>query len=430
MSTQKTITPTKRAEIAHDLQVGIARTSIPDYQELSLVGMASILAIHIRGLGEIEYSVLRQVADHFFDIPAMVVDQPLKILEEIGYVSLITEGKTIRKVIPSVPHFESVYSGLGEYLSNQSLTEHEQLSLAILDELSTKPEKRDTLLGRLGADAPVFSRCESIIGQGGLLVSKRSRGQTVLVSPAYFADNLDALADLAAAGGAGRIEKILKLIASCQGWPLTMIEQHAELNGTKLTPDEMRILRALVADGVLKPPSIERPNRKAEHFIFTPRPGNIRLDATSREIYERAMALVSAVRKGQLLPERYRIRYPEAILTSLRDKKVIGANSEAAHQYRNLVSLRIGKLQKAAGDKFQFHLIDTPENLRAIEDALSLIRYGGTSQIGLQNDALIALTQDEQYIQSIVASSRFRTIEKSELQPNEKAEIEQLLLGF
>src|SRR5262249_24331211 len=136
------------------------------------------------------------------------IDQPLKILEEIGYVTLVTEGRTIKKVIPSIPHFDSVYSGLGEYLSNQSVTEHEQLSLAILDELSSKPEKRDALLGRLGADSRIFGRCESIIEQGGLLVSKRSRGQTILVSPAYFADNLDSLAELAASGGARRIEKL------------------------------------------------------------------------------------------------------------------------------------------------------------------------------------------------------------------------------
>lgn len=421
---------TKNAELAHDLQLGIARTSIPDFQQLPFIGMASILAIHIKGLGELDYGILRQVADHFFDIPAMVLDQPLRILEEVGYVALITEGRTIKKVIPAVPHFDSVYTGLGEYLASQSLTEHEQLSLAILEELSSKPEKRDTLLGRLGADTKVFGRCESIVEKGGLLVSKRSRGQTILVSPAYFADNLDSLADLAAAGGAKRIEKILKLIGASQGWPLSMIVKHAELNGTRLSPDELDILRELVSDGVLKPPSIERPNKKAEHFVFTPRPGNIRLNATNREIYERSMGLVAAVRKGQLLPEQYRIRSPEAILSALRDRKVIRANSEAAHQYRNLVTLRIGRLQQTQGDRYQFVLIETPENLKALDDALSLIRYGGTSQVGTDQDALIALNQDEKYIQSIVSSAKFREIGRPELKPDEKAEIEQLLLGF
>jgi len=420
----------KNAELAHDLQMGIARTSIPDFHYLPFVGMASILAIHIRGLGELDYKVLRQVADHFFDIPAMVLDEPLKVLEEIGYVALVTEGRTIKKVIPSVPHFESVYAGLGEYLASQSLTEHEQLSLSILDELSAKPEKRDALFGRLGAETKSFERCESIIEKGGLLISKRARGQTVLVCPAYFADNLDSLADIAASGGSARIAKILKLVSTAQGWPLSLIEKQAELNGTKLSPDELNILRGLVSDGILKPPSIERPNSSSEHFIFTPRPGKLRLTATNREIYERAMGLVAAVRKGQLLPEAYRIRHPEAILTTLRDKKKIGANSEAAHQYRNLVSLRVGRLEHSMGDRYQLTLIETPENIKAIDEALSLIRYGSTTQMGVQRDALIALTQDEKYIQSLVASAKFREIGKTELKPNEQAEIEQLLLKF
>lgn len=112
-----TTSNTKNAELAHDLQIGIARTSIPDFQQLPFIGMASILAIHIKGLGEIDYGILRQVADHFFDIPAMVLEQPLRILAEVGYVALVTEGKTIKKVIPSVPHFDSVYAGIGVYLA-------------------------------------------------------------------------------------------------------------------------------------------------------------------------------------------------------------------------------------------------------------------------------------------------------------------------
>lgn len=421
---------TKQAELAHDLQLGVARTSIPDFGELPFVGMASILAIHIKGLGEIDYAVLRQVADYFFDIPSLVIDRPVRILEEIGYVALVTEGKTIKKVIPSVPPFDSVYSGIGEYLGQQSLTEHEQVTLAILDELSGKPEKRDSLVARLGADRNVFGRCESIVGQCGLVVSKRSRGQTILVSPAYFADNLDSLANLAAAGGATRIEKILNLVSASQGWPLSLIEKRAELNGTKLTADELSILRGLVSDGILKPPSIERPNRLPEHFVFTPRPGNARLSASNREVYERAMGLVAAVRKGQLLPEKYAIQSPGAILRALRDRKKIGANSEAAHQYKNLVALRIGRLQKIQGDRYEFVLIDEPENRKAIDDALVLINGGGRGQAEVDGDAIIALTQDEKYIQSIVASAKFRSIQKMELGPEEHAEIEQLLLGF
>lgn len=419
----------RKAELAHDLQLGIARTSVPDYDEMPMVGMAAILAIHIRGLGELEYGQLRLVAEYYFDIPSMVLDRPLKILEEIGYVTLVTSGKTIKKVIPSVPHFDSIYSGLGEYIGAQSLTEYEEVSLAILSELSNKPEKRDALFGRLNADKHVFARCERIAQEGGVVVAKRARGQDILVSPAYFADNLDALANLAAGGGARRIEKIIDLVQRAQGWPLNLIMQTQEINGTKLTSDELVILRELVTDGILRPPSIERPNKSTEHFVFTPKPGNVRLSGANREIYERAMALVAAVRKGQLLPEQFRIWSPVRILSKLRDTKKIGANSEAAHQYRNLAALKVGRLVEVGG-RHEFHLIDTPENMRAVEEALNLVQGGGATYSGVQDEAVIALTQNEMYVQSLISSKRLRDVKRPELSPAERHEIEQLLLGF
>jgi len=76
--------------------------------------MASIVAMHIRGLGQIDYGVLRQVADHFFDIPSYALPEVLRILAEIGYVQLLSTGPTnIKSVIPDVPHFSSVHAGLG-----------------------------------------------------------------------------------------------------------------------------------------------------------------------------------------------------------------------------------------------------------------------------------------------------------------------------
>ncbi|MGS0758950.1 hypothetical protein ACVBEH_31835, partial [Roseateles sp. GG27B] len=63
------------------------------------------------------------------------------------------------------------------------------------------------------------------------------------------------------------------------------------------------------------------------------------------------MALVAAVRKGQLLPVSYRIKYPALLLEKLLSQGWIGASSEAPHQYMNLVTLRVGTLQKTDGSK-------------------------------------------------------------------------------
>lgn len=429
---QRKISDVAVAEYAHDIQLGLSRVSVPEFDQLPLVGMAAILAVHIKGLGEIEYqTVFKPVAEHFFDIPSMVLPQVLGVLEEVGFVSLDTTGRSINKVTPSVPHFQSVYDGLGGYLGTVKLTEHEDVAVAILNELSSKAEKRDSLIARLGADRHAFEKCETLLEtKGGLIVPHRARGQTILTSPAYFADNLQALADLAAAGKARGISKIVNLVKQVQGWPLSMILAQREVAGTKLDDSDINLLRELVATGVLRPPSIERPTAATEHFVFTPKPGAVRLDAVGREIYERAMALVAAVRKGQLLPEQYRIWSPVRLLSALRDRGWIGANSEAAIQYRNLVTLRVGTLRKITSTRYQFHLIEGEENKRAIDEAISLVSTGTSAQSGVKEEARLALGQDERYVQSILGAAKVREISRPTLSEKEQAEMQQLLLDL
>lgn len=422
----------EKAEFAHDLQVGLARASVPEFAHLPLVGMAGKLALNIRGLGEIRAEILRPVADHYFDIPALALQPVLEILAHVGYAQLVTTGKTLNSIIPSVPHFSSVYSGLGEYVGTITLNEHEEVTIAVLNELRRKPEKRDALIGRLGAQKQVFSRVELITQTGGLVLPKRARGQDVLVSPFYFADSLDALANHAAAGGARGVQRVLDLLKKSQGWPLSLIIGTGEINGTKLTAAELQLLREMVADGVLRPPSLRNTKSNTdEHFVFTPMPGGRAMDGASREIYERTMAIVAAVRKGQLLPSQFAIRYPVLLLETLRDNKKIRASTEAALQYGNLVTLRIGRLVPTnSSGWYQFHLIDTPENVQAVNDAITIFQTGEPLSAGVSEDARLALQRDESYVQSILASTALRQTPRPALNDQAKAEMEQLLLDL
>ncbi len=392
--------------------------------------MAARLAINIRGLGEIDGPVLRQVADYFFDFPAMLLGSILELLAEVEYVQLITTGKTLNSVIPQVPHFSSVYGGLGDYLGTIELNEHEEVAIAVLNELRGKPVKRDTLINQLAAPMPVFNRVEYIAADGGLLIPKRARGQDILVSPFYFADSLDALANHAAAGGSKSVGRLLELLKKSQGWPLSLILARKEINGYKLNDTELQLLGELVSDGVLRPPSLKNTKTNTqEHFIFTPRPGNQQMDGAKREIYERTMAIVAAVRKGQLMPSTYRIRYPTAILNKLKQYKRIGASTESAHQYANLVTLQVGRLKPT--DKpgwFEFELIDTPENLHAVDGAIALFEAGDAVAGGVSEDARIALQRDESYIQSILGATALRATERPALSEEAKAEMDQMLL--
>jgi hypothetical protein len=235
------------------------------------------------------------------------------------------------------------------------------------------------------------------------------------------------LADISAKAGAADIAVVIDVIKQNQGWPLSLIERNLELGGRKLSKTQMEILVKLCAEGVLKPPQIKFA-QSAESFIFTPRPGGSRLDAANREIYERAMALVASVRKGQLLATSYPIKYPAAILRSLRDKGYLRATSEAGAQYKNLVTLRVGHLKRVGSDRHQFHLIRTDENIDALKLSISLLESGELQNMEVSRDARIALSKDESYIQSLIASAELK--ERRSLVHNKEAQeqFDQLVL--
>jgi hypothetical protein len=79
------------AEFAYDLHAAQSALQVSEFDDLQKVGMAATLAIHTKGLGEIEYEVLK-VSDHFMSIPSVALGEVLRILEEVGFVKLIEKG--------------------------------------------------------------------------------------------------------------------------------------------------------------------------------------------------------------------------------------------------------------------------------------------------------------------------------------------------
>ncbi|EHI5141375.1 hypothetical protein CGJ95_11515 [Vibrio parahaemolyticus] len=419
----------KLVELSYDIQSGLGNTDVPDFEGLREMGMAATLAIHLRGMPEIEYETLRLVSSYYFNIPTSSVKESLSILAEIEYIQINKKGSKIISIIPQVPHFRDVYEGVGDYFSFSDMNEHEQATLLILSNLQSKPENKHKLVASTGIDNQVLNRCLTIGEYGNYFKEYRKRGRDILASPFYFSDNLEGLADLSVKVGSDDISKVLDIIKSNQGWPLSLIESRAELGGNKLTQVQKDLLLQLCGEGILKPPSIDF-NTKKEHFVFTPKPGNVRLDAMNREIYERAMALVSCVRKGQLLADAYKIRSPLAILRALRDRGYIGSNSEAQNQYRNLVFLKVGNLRKTSATQCQFVLSEQPENREALNLAISLLETGELASMDVKGEARLALSKDEKYIQSIISSAELRSRQQVAIANEAGEQFEQLILGF
>lgn len=139
------------------------------------------------------------------------------------------------------------------------------------------------------------------------------------------------------------------------------------------------------------------------------------------------MALISAVRKGQLLPGTFHIRMPVRILEVLRDRGFIGSNSEAGDQYKNLVILRVAKLVETVPGRWQLHLVRTPENDTALNLAIDILRTGALANMEINQDARIALSKDEEYIQSLISSSEMKKREKQIEDRQAVFEFEQIL---
>lgn len=79
---------------------------------------------------------------------------------------------------------------------------------------------------------------------------------------------------------------------------------------------------------------------------------------------------------------------------------------------------------------YQFHLIDTPENVQAVNDAITIFQTGEPLSAGISEEARLALQRDESYVQSILAATALRQTPRPALNEQAKAEMEQLLLDL
>ena len=413
----------------HDIQVSLGNLAVPEYEAITEIGMMVRLALHLRGLPLIDYEILKLVADYYLQIPALVLKNIVGYLAEIGFVKLDKEGTTIKSVLPTVPYFDDVYETIGEFSETYThFNEYEQLTIDVLQKLSKTPLFRSGLF-ELGAEKKAVSKVINIGQQGGFLVERRARGKDIILSPTYFMDNAELYTDMVAKAGAQSIEKINNLLSQKQGWPLSIILQQKEINGTKLSDAEIGLMKRLASDGAIKPPSIHTTHHGENYFMFTPTPGEARIRPGKKEIYERATALVASVRQGQLLPEQYAIRSPYRLLSSFKEKGYLNANTEAFEQYRKLAVMRMCRLDDQGNGWYRLVLNETQENMEALDIAISLIKNDYIFGTEIDEDVRFALQQDQQYIESQRASAELRKRETVNLDEETQLEIDNLLLG-
>lgn len=421
--------PADLAARCHEIQVGLGTTEVPEFDQLSLVGMAVRLALHIRGLTAIPFEVVKLVGYHYLDISLHATQRVVELLAEIEFVKIGKEGKTIKTVLPNVPYYEQLYEQLGGYAVDAGFNEAEQLTIDLVQRLARSPQKLDSLRSKIGAEKALFDRSLKVGQEGAYFRVVRARGRDVLLTPTYFNENPEVFADAVAGGGADQINKVLTALRGAQGFPLTLIEKTKKIGEVCLSEEEVQLVVRLAQDGAVRPPSISTPHSGENFFLFTPTPSGAALAPTKRDIYEKAMAIVSAVRQGQFLPQRYAIRSPGAILYTLRSEmKLRSATTEAAQQYKNLVHLRIARLADLGNGFKQLQIIDTEENKEALDIAYTLVNAGVAKGIEVDEDARKAIQQDQSSVESLVASKQLQRTKKVEISDAQQQELDLIFL--
>jgi hypothetical protein len=103
----------------NEIQTSLGTKDVPEFEAIPELGMAVRLALHIRGLALIDYQVLKLVANHFLNVPTLAVERIVRLLAEIEFVKLQTQGTSIKGVLPTVPYYEDLFITLGEYADTQ-----------------------------------------------------------------------------------------------------------------------------------------------------------------------------------------------------------------------------------------------------------------------------------------------------------------------
>lgn len=425
--------PSEAAQLAarcHDIQTGLGLTEIPEFSNLRSVGMAVKLALHIRGLPLVNYETLKLVSNHYLKIPTVAVESIVSLLAEVEFVKLQKEGRTIKAVLPVVPYYEEVYSGLGELGSDMGMSEPEKLSIDLLSRLSEAPQNIDSVETKLGVERPLLDRALTIGNHGAYVSVYRRRGRDIAISPTFFSENADLYADLVAKSGANEIKRVLDLVRQSQGMPLSIITNTKEIAGTAVSDEDIALLTRLAQDGAVKPPSISTTYSGDNYFMFSPTPSGGKLAPTKREIYEKAMAIVSSIRQGQYLANRYAIRSPGAVLYTLKENLKLGkATTEATQQYRRLVHLRVAVLEDVGNGYSQLRIIDTEENREALRIAYSLINSGNADGTEVDDDARKALQENHSFVESLVAAGELSKRQQVKLTQAQEIEFDKLFLG-
>jgi hypothetical protein len=356
---------------AQDIQTGLQDYDVSEFKTLLELGWAARLALHLRASGPVPERNLAQIAQHLFGANPWGYDQALVLLQDAEFVRVAGKDDT-RLVVPSnIPYFNELYPKLDNVAESRELNEAENLTVDLLSRAAEAPAPLEDVVDGLGADQKLASSVLEIGRAGSYLDVVDASGSNYLISPLYFSENAAEFAAAVEAHGQSAVASVIKKLRSVPGCPLEMIIA-GQIGDQKLEPEELDAARALLANAMTQPPGITS-RGKLHQFIFTPRLGTKKIEIIEKEVYERAIEILSAIRFGQHYAS-WQLRMPTALLKVLLDGRTITPPQSVRDQYVNLAIRRIVDFDPPPPKPFNsVRLVNTEENRRAVQLAIEML---------------------------------------------------------
>jgi len=329
------------------------------FRKTKRLGAAIRICNLIKGRDVIsQYDVLCAAAGEL-GIPADTVDKALNELEEIGYVSVSRSAGDITKIEERIPLLDAQYAQIGEKWEACQPSEIEKATIELVDDLLVSPRRKRDLIKQHNLDDKAFQLISDVGTTGAFIASYRSPsdGSDVAYSPLYHDENPEKVLKLFDAFPDDDVSEKLRSIRNFQGTPTDALKDPIILQAIKI--------------GCLPTPSVNS-SSGLKYFAFTPLDG---VGKFEKGLLEKARAIVACVRYGQHFASVTKVFDPLLILGALKRRKRIGSHSEILKQYSLLHKLGVGRISpdSSSPSRYTFHLIDTPENMKALEMAIQYL---------------------------------------------------------
>jgi hypothetical protein len=327
-----------------------------------LTGMAATVAANIKGIDLIkDPKVLEVIAAQQWGIDSFALPKVLEVLQEVDYVTLRANarGKLV-EIDEHIPLLhESLYESLGGHWLQNQPSELDLAAVDGLERLAGGPMRLSDLRSRIGDQETVGHLLD--IGEAAQFARRLelSDGDELIWSPFCAYEQPEALSGLFDAFTEDDIREQFGRVKTYQGLPVD---------------GEASVLGQAVGQGILLANTIKGSGGEAA-FAFVPYQAGPAQRRMEKIILDKALILLACVRYGQHYA-RHPIRMPAAILRKLRDGAALSSTTEAGSQYQTAAQEQIVRLEATGGGFFSAKLIDTPDNLAALDLALDLLAHG------------------------------------------------------